>query len=70
MNGVPGQPVESLDHAIGPPDSDWWHARPAAETEVDPHVVVREIAAAAAHIRDLRRPVSFQPDARADDLSA
>jgi hypothetical protein len=55
--------------AAGPSNADLVYALRRAETEVDSHVIMGEVAASAPHLADLRSPCGFNFDTGADGIA-
>ena len=69
MNLIDGEIVECFDEAAGPADFYGIDFCGGAEAEVDAHVVVGDVAGAAADFVDESAGAGFDSDARADGVA-
>ena len=65
---VDGQLYERLYDPAGPANLDAIHLFALAQAEVHSEIVLREIAAAAAHLLDLHQIAAYHPDHRPDPV--
>ena len=68
MDLVDGHLYERLHDPAGPADLDAIHLFSLAQAEVHPQIVLRKIAAAAAHLLDLHQIAAYHPDHRPNSV--
>src|SRR5207248_9518844 len=69
VNGIDGEIGPAFFTAIGPANLDPVDAAGAAESEMDAKIILRKVAAPAAHFLPLRRAAAHALDARADRVA-